>query len=216
MDSERRLAGRLALPDPRGPLQLRKRTGVVATASPLTVYVGGSTTASPCVSLGDYWPVVGDHVVLLEDGPDLFILDALESGAWHAYTPTIRSNASGITIGTGGSVTGFYRRRAATVDWRAQVFFGTGLSFPAGQFAITLPFDAVLTGRYMDVGRCIIYDASAIAGGFRPRSWDVHRLDAAVDCSVQDRSTNNYVTDTIPWTWAAGDYMVFSGAYEAA
>lgn len=200
--------------------QLRRRRAEVVTTSPLTIDVARSGVAVPAAALDGRYYAAGTEVNIIEEGADNLVLGPVDVAPWVAYTPAIRSNAAAVLVGTGGSggvLAGAYDRRGSTVQWRAMVKFGSsGASFPAGQFAISLPFPAVYPGFYLNVGQCIIYDASAIGGGFTPRSWDVNRLDGAVDCSVGDRTTNNYVTEAVPWGWTTGDYMVFSGSYEAA
>jgi hypothetical protein len=69
-------------PEPNHPLTGLRREGVVADIANIpasvNVYIGGDTTTLvPCAYLADYYPVVNDNVILIENQGDYIIIGSL-------------------------------------------------------------------------------------------------------------------------------------------
>jgi len=121
-------------------------------------------------------------------------------GAWDSYTPTLVN----WTLGA-GSVTGRWTRSGRTIDVYGRINFGTGLT-KVGTCLISLPVAAGSSvqnrcwARYRD-------DDGAGAYGFTELSSDV---------LVPFQSNGVTISSTAPFTWAAGDSIMFEAHYEAA
>jgi hypothetical protein len=154
------------------------------------------------------YPVGTDKVV---DGDDAIkalatFLDPLY-GAWTAYTPTY----NGLSIGN--AVVNVRHKRVGTlVTVGGVITFGSTTVFGA-TFTVSLPFPAV--GAWtsaMSAGTCLLLDVSASVSELAavvPQSNTVVAFRRAV-------SPGSAVTGLIPWTWASGDSLGFTFAYEAA
>ena len=131
---------------------------------------------------------------------------------WTAFTPT----TTAITLGTGGSVTGYYMRHGKTVFFRTFVILGTGgtvgsnpkIGLPSTTKNTTYnspPFNGwfVKSGvafyhtlPYADTNTSVINFTSLLTSGAY--------------------GTYGNVTATIPFTWAANDQIMVQGFYEEA
>ena len=131
-------------------------------------------------------------------------------GAWIAYTPTWSG-----TIGN-GSVVGLSQRIGRTINWRAQVTWGTTTSHAAALQSVTLPFAPSASYPLPSA----VGFASSIQNG----------VDAWHGTSVLQSGSTVYViagtsavsgtaarvTNLIPFTWASTAALHCLGAYEAA
>ena len=128
------------------------------------------------------------------------------SGAWTPYTPTL----SGWTL-VNGTLTGRYIQIGKRIDFEISYTVGSSDTIAAANPGFSFP----VTPRALDVTRqpmgvATLFDTSASA--FR------HHIAAAFSTG----QINTYNPDgtpqsnTVPWTWAAGDKIVLTGTYEAA
>lgn len=127
--------------------------------------------------------------------------------SWDTYSPS----HSGITLGTGGTLTARYQRVGKTIDVFIQFTFGTGSSMGTSP-TINLPVNA-LESDWVCPGRA--FDASA------SNYYNVSGLGNATQIGVRTEPTvaggaMTTVTATSPFTWASGDTLTLCGRYEAA
>lgn len=134
------------------------------------------------------------------------------TGEWITYTPTL----TGITLGSGGSVSARYRKVGRRVELRVRVAFGTGGAVTS-QPIIGLPittedgltewFDG--TGMLKDANGSewfAIMRKTGIGGQFAPY---------VLSNSLAYSAFAN-VAASIPFTWTSGDTMVFNLSYDVA
>jgi hypothetical protein len=65
----------------------------------------------------------------------------IDNAAWTAYTPVLTSEAGG-ALGSGNTLTGFYKRIGKTCEIRVKIITGASGIGAATQFAFSLPVDA--------------------------------------------------------------------------
>ena len=134
--------------------------------------------------------------------------------AWTVYTPTW-SATSGTqpTLGN-GSLVGRYQQIGKTVHVFMQLTIGSTSTLSVAQWQLDLPVTAVSGSGLVQVLSGRMWDASATQGyiiSAHLTSGTTARLDAQTNSSgLSSVSANG------PITWAAGDWIVVQGTYEAA
>jgi hypothetical protein len=132
--------------------------------------------------------------------------------AWQAWTPTL----AGITLGN-GSLSARTHRIGKTIFCDAAFTAGSTSAFTAGAtLRMTLPVTP--SSRYgvgYPIGHAFFLDSS---GASASRSGGSVLVDPSLPgvFFLADRLAPGTVTDTVPWTWAAGDQLYWSAQYEAA
>ncbi len=130
---------------------------------------------------------------------------------WVSYTPTV----SNITLGTGGTVTGLWRRVGDTMEFQSTVALGTGGSFSTGA-GHTLPI-----GYSVDLNKLTSPDDNDVAVGSATgidistsTYWPLVVEYTAARNQIEWNSPTGLgaVSATVPWTWAAGDVIKSKGA----
>lgn len=93
-------------------------------------------------------------------------LDAAALGAWTAYTPTWTGSSTGAAgvLGTGGSLSGWSQKVGRTCTWEAVMVTGSDASFPAGDFQISLPYQAQIRGALTVVGASLFVGGANVHG----------------------------------------------------
>ena len=134
--------------------------------------------------------------------------DALKglSEAWTAYTPTTGGT---LTLGNGSWTGTAYSQVDKHLWFRVVLTFGTTTSV-SGSLALSLPVAAKNIVN-TPVGRASMVDASAPAIQFGTAIL----LSGAATLGVIT-TTGNYVTSTVPFTWATTDTLIIQGDYEGA
>ena len=142
------------------------------------------------------------------------------SGAWTTFTPTLSSFGSGTDWALGnGSTTGAYIRVGRAIIGFLQVTFGSTSTFGTKN----LHFPTPITGRTLPndenaIGQCLARDVSG-ADGFqgivRHNNVATFMVPQFIAASGTYGTTVS-VTSTIPMTWANGDFLTMSFAYELA
>lgn len=135
--------------------------------------------------------------------------------AWTSFTPTFSSSGTAPNVGTTGAVTGAYRERGKTVDYRVKIVYGgTGIA-GTGNFNIFLPTACKTIVEDTPIGYAALFDSSAGA--------TAGRFGASVFCMVASTgqarialggSGGGVWTATAPFVPAAGDIISISGTYE--
>jgi hypothetical protein len=132
-----------------------------------------------------------------------------EQGAWSSYTPTWTGTGSNPAIGN-GTLAGLFRLSGRTVHFTVYVLMGSTTTFGTGNWSWALPVTSTASNEgftfavfYNDTGTG---EAAAIA---RLASTTTVRAFGLAD-------GGGGFTSTSPITWANGDSIRISGAYEAA
>jgi hypothetical protein len=128
---------------------------------------------------------------------------------WVSYTPTV----SNITLGTGGTITGLWRRVGDTMEFQSTVALGTGGSFSTSA-GHTLPI-----GYSVDLNKLTSPDDNDVAVGSATgidisaaTYWPFVVEYTAARTQIEWSSPTGAVSATVPWTWAAGDVIKSKGA----
>ena len=121
---------------------------------------------------------------------------------WVSYTPTV----SNITLGTGGTITGLWRRVGDTMEFQSTVALGTGGSFSTSA-GHTLPI-----GYSVDLNKLTSPDDNDVAVGSATgidistsTYWPLVVEYTAARNQIEWNSPTGLgaVSATVPWTWAA-------------
>lgn len=126
---------------------------------------------------------------------------------WKAYTPT----ASGVTLGTGGTLSGRYQQIGKTINFSIDLVLGTGGALTANP-GFTVPGARASLALRDVVGQAFLHDESANANRLLP----VYFGTAGSTVNIADSSGSTVVNATLPWTWAQSDTIKLRGSYEAA
>ena len=135
--------------------------------------------------------------------------DVLPLGAWISWTPTL--------VGlTGGTATAKYSRHGRTIFYRFKyVLAGAGFgSNPS--FTLPVTANAEYTGQDFPIGHAAFADNGTatfpgvtIASSSTVAQFQVYN-------AAGTYALGNAPTATVPFTWAANDYVYAWGTYEAA
>ena len=126
------------------------------------------------------------------------------------YTPTL----SGMAIGTGGSAanTATYRVAYGILHVWGSVTFGTaGTTFPGATITVALPGSYTVSGykSLMPVGRVIFNDAGVHYYG-EAATVSNTTVRFTVNNSSTTYTTQTATSTTVPFTWVAGDEILYS------
>lgn len=132
---------------------------------------------------------------------------------WETWTPALTGSVTNPNLGSTGTATGRYGRVQKTVFGIAQFTFGgTGINAGSGFYFCSIPFTAQAAAPV--VGSWVGYDQSldTIAIG-------TMTLDTTSRMSLMRNGVGGnqfLVASTVPWTWAASDFIRLQFQYEAA
>jgi hypothetical protein len=150
--------------------------------------------------------VSSDNVALTSTAAELNLLHG-NLGAWTSYVPTLTN----VTLGTGGTKSGYYCQIGKTVHFRVKFTLGTSGAL-TGQMAISLPVAVNSDISY--------YQSIATGGGFNGADFfNIYIItDGKTYVQLTDGATSKlYPTSaTNPFTWANTHSFTMSGTYEAA
>jgi hypothetical protein len=123
---------------------------------------------------------------------------------------------TGVTLGTGSTVEGAYQRVGRTIFWRAYLTLGTGGAL-TGSVTMTLPVTGS-AGMATNLGApgMAVYDdftANMIIGAYEYTTTTIRYLALGTATTYLDRQ---FLSGTVPFTWAVSDKIRASGFYEAA
>jgi hypothetical protein len=150
---------------------------------------------------------------------DLHATDVYSNGSWgwQTYTPTLTAATTNPTLGTGGAALGRYQIDDHTVTVSGVIHFGTGASFGAGAYSISLPVPShdVSTGI---AGQVVVLPAT---GGFWGMGWATSSGTGFliyISGSATGAGTAALTGTTTPIgaAWGAGAEIRFNLTYEAA
>lgn len=131
--------------------------------------------------------------------------------AWTAFTPTWTAVTTNPAIGN-GTLTGAYRQFGKSLWVAFYIEAGSTTTFGSGEWILTLPNSlSSVAGRKQMLGGFIEDSSSAnrypIAGVINASATTVSRM-------ASNASTG--ITATVPFTWAASDYLILEGILEVA
>ncbi len=137
--------------------------------------------------------------------------------AWDSFTPAFTSSGTAPNVGTTGAVTGAYRLRGKTVDYRVKIVYGgTGIA-GTGDCNIGLPVTPKTAVEDTAIGYATLFDTSAgAAAGRFGASVHCHSASGSLARISLGGSGGGVWTATAPFVPAAGDIVSISGTYEAA
>lgn len=130
------------------------------------------------------------------------------AGAWTSFTPTLGN----LTVGSGGSITGAYIQLGKTVHFRIRAVMGTSPTVGAVNF--TLPI-TMKDATIMNASVFYIDSGTGFPFGFcdliKSSPFYLYALNASGTYGGA-----NYLSSTVPMTWAVNDEIQIAGTYEAA
>jgi len=129
-------------------------------------------------------------------------------GAWTSFSPSITN----LTVGAGGTLTGYYMQIGKLVYFRVYFKYGAGSSVSGGM-VLTLPVTAATYGEKTPIGNARFFDNST-ADIFWGHIGNTGAL--YVDNAAGTYLTYAALSSTVPMTWATDDYFTIQGSYEAA
>ena len=155
-------------------------------------------------------------------------VEAIETelvGAYDSYTPTLTASTTSPTMGTGSSVTGYYKQIGKMVHGYAVIVFGSaGVVAGSGYYGLLLPVEPVNRTQPIGIGYVFDYDDNlrfvVASAAVSPLLWAASTRKAIiVNTNVATEGFNtgdNPVGAAAPWTWAENDQIILKFDYEAA
>lgn len=142
------------------------------------------------------------------DVPDAADLNTI-AGSWDTFTVTLTN----LTVGTGGSTIGRYKKVGRSILYFVQVTLGTSPSV-SGEIRFDLPEAAQAAGNGVHTVQMQDDSANTAYVGFASQTTTYVGLRAM-------NASGTYVTltttsSTVPMTWAVSDFFRCRGVYEAA
>ena len=177
------------------------------------------------------WNILGTNDASFADGtgiavsaitPEKLLTGTGTTWPWTAWTPSWTN----LTVGTGGNATnqGYRIQIGKTVFYRVIMVFGTsGSSMGTNPYFVApvapkSSYYNASSGLVSNMGYAVLLDTglTEYTGFARVWSGDTTKFDiVALETSSTYGRVGN-ITGTIPFTWASGDAMAITGAYEAA
>jgi hypothetical protein len=203
------------------------RIGTVQSVNPLSVLLGGQngTIITPAALgiLNDYFPLVGDTVVLVgqsvegaqSSASSWSILGSLSSSAsrradWTNYAIAWTSAAGPQPAIGNGTLTGRYMKIGRnTVIVEVGLIFGTTTTAGNGQWFFSAPFTGSNTSMNGATGAAYIFDS-----GVANRACIVNLANPATTFFLTQAPTT--AVGSASQTWGTGDALRFTIIYEAA
>lgn len=128
---------------------------------------------------------------------------------WQTFTPTL----SNVTLGTGGTLTGYYQRIDYTIIFSVSATLGTGGTL-TGSPSLTLPFAAARTYSGIFYGWLVNPGVTLYDAVFRQNTTTA--LDVFVNGTAGTYATFTTLSSTVPFTWGSADRIEINGVYETS
>ncbi|WP_121713223.1 hypothetical protein [Streptomyces sp. E5N91] len=135
-------------------------------------------------------------------------------GAWQSYTPTWTASGSAPSVGSGGSLIGRYVQIGGAVHFAIKLTGGSGTTWGSGTYSFALPVP-VASGIDM-IGDAFIGDASAGSAAYSTGIAFVGAGASTVTAYIGGKNASSALSNANPQTFASGDRIWLTGAYEAA
>jgi hypothetical protein len=140
-------------------------------------------------------------------------IDAL-TDAWTTYTPTFGAGGGSPSIGSGGTITGRYRKLGRTVHASGLIQFGTSPNSGTGGWTISLPFAVASVNNVRHIGSLVMRNDDGGGTG-----WYVGSCMAAAGATsllLFGGFQGQQIAGGAPFTIAVNDVIWWSLTYEAA
>lgn len=130
------------------------------------------------------------------------------------YNPTWTANTGSVSLGTGGTLTGRYRRvdtgpsLGDLIVFEFQLTTGAGATFGTSFWLFTVPLTAHADSVAMSVGTCRLQDTGTVA--------KCACLSFISTTQLIIDSPTGVVSNTVPHTWAATDTVKGQITYQPA
>ena len=155
-------------------------------------------------------------------------VEAIETqivGAYTTYTPTLTGSTTDPTLGSGSSVSGFYKRLGRWVRGKAVITFGTsGTAAGSGMYGLLLPVQPA--DKIQPIGIGFAYDDSdqyrfvVATAAVIPVLWAASTSKAVLlQSNVAGEgfaNDHNPIGAAVPFAWGANDQLAITFEYEAA
>lgn len=138
-------------------------------------------------------------------------------GRWSEFTPSWGASGTNPTIGN-GRLLGRYAKAGRTVAMSFELNIGSTTGVGTGTYRFGYPFatrsgftaskDALLGWMYGE-------NVATTAYSFFPRYFSTTQFELVYD-AASGGNLSNIVSQTLPFTWATGDYIVGYLIYESA
>ncbi|PSK47982.1 hypothetical protein B0E38_06459 [Streptomyces sp. 111WW2] len=135
-------------------------------------------------------------------------------GPWQDYTVSWTASGSAPSVGTGGSLAGRYAQIGGVIHFAIKLTGGSGTNWGTGTYSFSLP--AVAAPGIDMVGDCFVGDSSAGSAGYSTGIALVGAGSATVSAYIGGKNASSALSSANPQTFASGDRIWLTGAYEAA
>lgn len=140
-------------------------------------------------------------------------------GAWQTYTPTLSDYGGGTSWAIGnGTLVGKYQRVGRMIFGYAHVTFGSTTTFGTNSIKTSVPLAPTAPAlSNTPIGALRAYDVSSgnAFTGFVEQAGG-STIAPGLQSTSLAWTTAESITNTRPFTWASGDYMLLTFGYEAA
>lgn len=215
------------VPEKDGEPNLTLRKMLVATVNgDGTLDLTSSGVSIPGVPRLDSVSVIaGDRVQVLTGRGMMLVLGPVGAPATRSWTPTFTATGTPPTIGTGGTVTGSYRREGGLVIATVDVVFGSsGVNAGVGDYRFTgLPAapSSMLTATGSTsagspVGNAVIRNAASAGNSTSAVAQLVSSTTFMLIAPGNSGSGGGIVGAGNPWTWTANCHIHATLIYPAA
>jgi hypothetical protein len=156
--------------------------------------------------------VAGEVPAAANFNSDVRDLGRAFADAWTSYTPTLTAST---TSPTNWTQTGYYMRAGKLVHVKGILTAGASMTAGSGTYRIALPANCNTTiSNALLQSSVYLFDSSGVVGStvylaYQAAAGYVQLL-GATGAAVA------FVSDSVPWTWAANDSIQFAFTYEAA
>ena len=155
-------------------------------------------------------------------------VEAIETqivGAYTTYTPTLTGSTTDPTLGSGSSVSGFYKRLGRWVRGKAVITWGTsGTAVGSGWYGLLLPVQPA--DKIQPIGIGFAYDDSdqhrfvVATAAVIPVLWAASTSKAVLfqsNVATEGLANgHNPIGPAVPFAWGASDQLAITFEYEAA
>lgn len=128
---------------------------------------------------------------------------------WQAFNPVWTASSTNPVVGN-GTLAGRYTRIGKTVHCTIHLTAGSTTTFGSGFWSFKLP-TASASPKWCPVGVAYVRDVSTTSN---TRFLHV-RLNSA-DTILASSADNSFLAGSVPFAWAASDFLSLSVTYEAA
>ena len=188
----------------------------ISSASTLTSYINARGTIFGSALYTD-GAITGSSVTVTNSTSTTLNLNGSQiETAWTSYTPTWDTDGVTQPVLNNGTITGAYKVIGKTCFVRVKLNGGTTTTFGTGSFQFGLPFSASNADAIQFPCSMLDNGNAWYQGVVNGTYSGLTNKTAIIAQSSGGSNTSQAVTSTHPFTWGAGDSLIFSGSYEIA